>query len=88
MTTATPNEYDVQAQEFITKYNLTLSIKFKEYAPYFPDDKQSRDIYTFRLTNKETKKYYQATFGNSCQGTSQRTEPRPYDILACLDTYG
>lgn len=77
------NDYEKQAENFLTKVNGKIKIKYIKYDRYFPDDKESR--YIFRFTISRNKKSYSATFGQSL--ASGNTMPRSYDILACLTKY-
>ncbi len=74
--------YEQQAQDFLTKHNATIKINFLECAPYFSDDKESRNIY--RFTIKRNGKQYSAKFGDSIANTENGEEPTPYDFLAAL----
>lgn len=57
------NEYDEQAEAFLTKTKTSLIIEFKEHNFYFDDDEQKRDIYNITLIRGERK--FKFTFGNS-----------------------
>lgn len=80
-------DYQKQANDFLTRNNLTLKIEYKETGLYFAGDKEERNIYTFTLRNKTTKKSYKAKFGDSIHNTYSGNEPNNYDILACLNPY-
>lgn len=79
------SEYDIQAEDFLTKNDLKLTIKFKEYGKHFPTDKEERNIYSFKLYNKKTKKSYSGQFGDSIHNTNEGNTPTNYSILSCLN---
>ena len=79
------NEYEKQANEFLTKHNAKLKIDFLTFGKYFDDDKKSRNIY--RFTIKSNGQQYSAKFGDSIANTENGKEPTAYDILACLTKY-
>ena len=56
-------EYLKQAEDFLSKTNSTLEIKFLETGKHFQNDKEERDIYEFTLTRG--RRIYKGTFGNS-----------------------
>lgn len=63
------NEYRKQAEDFLTKHNANVTIKFVECAKYFEDDKQVRNIYEFTITRGE--KSYAGKFGDSIHNTEK-----------------
>lgn len=79
------NEYEQQANEFLTKHNAKIKIDFLNFGKYFDDDKESRNIYRFTITRNG--KQYSAKFGDSIANTENGKEPTVYDILACLTKY-
>jgi hypothetical protein len=79
MNTKTIN-YDQQATDFLTATATKFACFYYDHAPYFPDDKESRDIYTIRLRNASHS--YTFKFGQSIANKGKA--PRPYDVLACL----
>ena len=78
-------DYQKQAEDFLTKTNTTLTIKFKKYDKYFTDDKECRNIYTCTLKRNNEK--YSFTFGQSIACTEKNIKPTAYDILSCLEKY-
>src|SRR5574344_140291 len=56
-------EYLKQAEDFLSKRNSTLEIKFLKTGKHFQNDKEERDNYEFTLTRG--KRTYKGTFGNS-----------------------
>lgn len=78
----TDNEYDKQAIKFLNDTNTKFSIKYLKHDKYFPDDKEARDIYKFKL--EKDGKVYTGTFGQSIVGTQKGEIPRPYEILSSL----
>jgi len=85
------NEYEKQAEQFLTDTGTIFDIRYLRTGPYFRDDKESRDIYQFTLSN--TRGSYSAQFGDSLQSTMDRARyndhksPTAYDILAVIGDY-
>jgi hypothetical protein len=77
------SEYDIQAENFLKETQTKFKAKYFKHDFYFPDDKETRDIY--KITLKTPKGSYTFTFGQSIAHAGQ--EPRPYDVLACLTKY-
>lgn len=78
----TLTDYETQAQEFLTKTRTTFKAKFLRHGKYFPDDKESRNVY--RITLKRMGRSYTFLFGQSIKSSMESIEPQPYDVLACL----
>lgn len=57
------NEHHKQAQDFMEKTGLKISVKFKSFGKYFADDKEERDIYDVTFTRDP--RSYTFTFGQS-----------------------
>lgn len=57
------SEYLKQAEDFLSKTNSTLEIKFLKTGKHFQNDKEERDIYEFTL--RRGRRIYKGTFGNS-----------------------
>jgi len=74
------SEYDKQANKFLKDTNTKFSIKYVKHDKYFPDDKDTRDIYRFKL--EKDGKTYSGTFGQSIVGSEKGEVPSAYDILA------
>ena len=55
--------YEKQAIDFLAKTNVAFKTEFVKNAPYFADDKESRDIYQITLTRGE--RTYSFKFGQS-----------------------
>ena len=79
------SSYQQQAIDFLNKYSISFSAKYLDYAPYFPEDKESRNIY--RLTLKRGKNSVSFRFGASIYDTNNNTEPNAYDLLANITKY-
>lgn len=75
--------YQEQATKFLKNTNTKFKAKYFDYAYYFPQDKEQREIY--KITLKTPKGSYTFKFGQSI--ASQGEEPTPYDVLACLTKY-
>jgi hypothetical protein len=74
------SSYEKQANDFLIKYGITFSAKFKKTAKYFPDDEQERDIYTCKF--KRAEGWFSITFGQSLANAGK--SPTAYDVLTCL----
>jgi len=46
------NQYDQQAQDFLTQTGTTIKKEFVKYDLYFPDDKEKRNIRSITMNNK------------------------------------
>lgn len=57
------SEYEQQALDFLTKYEITFDAKFIENGKHFPDDKEKRDIYELTLAKGNRKIFFR--FGQS-----------------------
>lgn len=55
--------YEQQATDFLKATNTTFKTEFVEYAPFFPDDKEARNIWKITLQNVQHK--YIFKFGAS-----------------------
>lgn len=69
------NEYDKQAEDFLKSTGTTLEINFAYTGPYFSNDKEFRDVYSFTLRND--KGVYSAQFGDSIRNTQRRKFASP-----------
>ncbi len=56
-------DYNEKALAFLAWTNTTFETEFKEHAPYWPEDKEARDIFNITLRNSASK--YRFTFGQS-----------------------
>ena len=74
------NTYTISANQFAQKHGVKLHILNYEYRKYFPEDKESRYVFTCRLTRG--RKQYTFTFGQSIAAGGE--EPDMYSILSCL----
>jgi len=76
--------YNEAAKQFAKENGITLIIKEDcKYGPYFPDDKQSRFIFTCVL--KRNKKRYTFTYGQSI--AKHNKKPDMYSILSVMTKY-
>jgi hypothetical protein len=55
--------YEKQAMDFLEKTGCTMEIKFKENRRYFPNDKETRDVYDIKITRGS--RAWSFEFGNS-----------------------
>lgn len=68
------NEYEKQANDFLSKTGTTFTVKLLGNFPYFDDDKESRDVYQVTLTRgKET---YSFKFGQSLANSAPAMEEK------------
>lgn len=80
----TISDYQQQAIDFATKYNVKLSIGSPDYGKMGWDKKEDcRYIFPCRLSRNG--KSYSFKFGQSIASGSE--EPTIYDILACMTKY-
>jgi len=77
------SEYDIQAEKFLGDTNTKFKTKYYDYAYYFPQDKEQREIY--KVTLRNDKGSYTFKFGQSIANSGQ--EPSAYDVLSCLTKY-
>ncbi len=76
----TKNEYDLQAEKFLSDTQTELSAEWVEHGRHFEDDKATRDIY--EITLKRGGRSFTFRFGQAIADTGKR--PTAYDVLACL----
>ena len=76
-------DYQKQAIDFLKETGTTFTSTFKTHDFYFPEDKDTRDIYNITLKNSRHR--YRFTFGQSINNTGQH--PTAYDVLASLTKY-
>ena len=81
----TTTNYQQQAIDFLNQTSTAFTAKFTKHAPFFSDDKESRDIYRYTLKNKLHT--YRFNFGQSINNSNNNTPPTAYDVLACLTKY-
>lgn len=68
------SEYEIQADSWLLKHKVNLTIEFLRNGKYFEGDKDSRDIYTFTLERNGSK--YSGTYGNSIVNSGMYYLPR------------
>jgi hypothetical protein len=80
-------EYEKQAQEFLTKYNLTLKAAFKgDKRPPWDDNKHIHGD-RYRVTIKrQDRKSISFDFWNSFNDSQNSKRPTSYDVLACISS--
>jgi len=90
------NNYEKQAEDFLTKTKTKFNHRYLGHFKYFDDDKQERDVYEIILS-REGKEIFAFRFGQSIANSGEpykrnpqgktvrkRITPTPYDVLACL----
>lgn len=80
------SQHEQQARDFLTKHGLTFRATYRDYAPYFEDDKESRSIYLCTISGKQRGRYT-TRFGASIHMTHNNESPSAYDLLTCLTKY-
>ena len=55
--------YEKQAMDFLEKTGCKMTITYKENRKYFPDDKETRDVYDIKI--ERGKRVWKFEFGNS-----------------------
>jgi hypothetical protein len=78
------DDYEKQAQDFLTETGTTLTITFKKHDFYLEEEKSKRDIY--EITLKRGSRFYTFDFGQSLSNSKLNIEPTTYDVLASLTT--
>jgi hypothetical protein len=61
--------YNKQAEQFLKETGVKMEIVYKEFGKHFPDDKQSRDIYTITLSRGSRKFVFD--FGQSIANSTR-----------------
>lgn len=79
------SEYDVQAEYFLAHTGTDLTITFLKNAKYFPEDKETRDVYICVLSRGNNG--YNFKYGQSLKDTKLKKSPTAYDILSCITKY-
>jgi len=81
------SEYQKQANDFLTKNNITFKAKFLKNDYHFSEDKETRDI--FNITFSREGKKFSFRFGQSLNDSDYNggNPPTPYDVLACIQKY-
>ena len=74
-------DYQKQGTDFLKETGIRFKVSFVDHAPYFEDDKESRDIY--RITLSRRGRSFSFKFGQSINETGKT--PRPYDVLSCIE---
>ena len=90
------SEYQKQANDFLSKNNITFKAKFLKNDYHFSEDKETRDIFNVTFSRpcyvdgfkKQTKKF-SLRFGQSLNDSDYNggNPPTPYDVLACIQKY-
>lgn len=85
----TDNNYHKQAEDFLDKTGTTFEAKFLYNGPYFPDDKENRNVYEIKLSRSRLGRSYTFRFGQSIarSGSGKREIPTAYDVLACITKF-
>lgn len=80
------SQYEIQAEEFLSKTGTTFSATFLRHGKHFADDKEARDIYECTLQRGEQK--YTFNFGqsivNSCSEVMVPNEAEKIKVFAGL----
>jgi hypothetical protein len=81
------SEYEQKAIDFLNKYGIKYSAKFKGYKRHFADDKEERD--TFLCTLRRNGKSISFNFGQSINDTTGygTNPPTAYDLLTSVTKY-
>jgi len=83
MNTTTATEYNAQAEDFLKKSGVKMSVSYFGYGPHFAGDTDSRHRY--RVTFSRNGKRMQVIFGQSISAGA--TEPSAYDVISCVQKY-
>jgi hypothetical protein len=80
------NEYETQANDFLTKTKTTLN--FKSIGLHKPRNWESEPVNTYLVTLKNEKHKYTFEFYDSINATyTTHTTPTNYSVLACLSVF-
>lgn len=85
------NDYEKQADDFLTKVNGKIKIKYIKYDRYFPDDKESRYIFRFTISRQiaDCKKCtYGPHSGCNCNGNTAFCFNMPRKTVQYSATFG
>lgn len=81
------SKYEIQANEFAQKYNISLKCKHLKYGKHFADDTANRHIFKCMLIHKDGQSERQYTFNFGQSINSGNTPPTLYDVLTSLEKY-
>lgn len=85
MKTTTESPYEVQAIEFLDKFNIEFETVFTGYRKHFIDDKKKRGTYEVTFLKRTYPiKTLEIAFGQSITNSEKKKAPTAYDVLACL----
>ena len=80
------NEYEVKANDFLTKHESVIEFHFLGKRIYFDGDIEPRNVYSVTISRCD-KKDITVAFGDSINNTRKKIKPSVYDVLACLQKY-
>ena len=80
------SEYQLQAEKFLSDHGIKFSSRFIAFKPYFPGEKDYRNVYILYLT-RDGKADYETGFGQSIIDSRSNTLPTAYDLLTCITKY-
>lgn len=75
--------YQQQAEDFLKKSGVKMTVSYFKYGPHFAGDTESRHRY--RVTFSRNGRRMQIMFGQSVM--AGKTEPTAYDVLSCIQKY-
>jgi len=82
-------DYNKQALKFVKDFELNLSIRLaipQREPNWIKEGEGYGKCYSFTLSNKDGK-HYSSFFWGSIKDKQESKGIKPYDVLACLDTY-
>jgi hypothetical protein len=73
------SEYTEQAEKFLIDTGTKMETTFLYHGPYFPDEKENRDVYEIKLTRALAigTKSWSFKFGQSIQNSLPKPDGRP-----------
>lgn len=74
-----------ETKEFLEMTGSEFFIEFSGHRCYFPEDKESRDVYRCVLGISSAGQVYEFEYGQSIANVG--IEPLPHEVLGCLETY-
>lgn len=81
------NEYDIQAKDFMNKYNVKMNIDFEGKKQVKMECFGNVLIDYYKVVIKRNGKQMTTHFGQSLNDTRKGIPARPYDILSCIQKY-
>jgi hypothetical protein len=79
------SEYELQAEEFLSKHGIRFKATYLSNELYFEGDTEARDVYRMFLARKGKTTSFR--FGQSVHNSQRNIKPTAYDVLASITKY-